>query len=68
MRRTLRGAQLRANRERHHHPRARLLDENGEGGHGGATDNKQRAFMTTLAYEFLWASLAPAAAASRAKL
>ena len=45
-----------------------LYYENGEGGHGGAADNKQRAFMTTLAYEFLWASLAPAAAASRAKL
>lgn len=27
--------------------------ENIEGGHGGAADNKQRAFMSTLAYEFL---------------
>jgi hypothetical protein len=24
------------------------------GGHGGAADNKQQAFMTTLAYNFLW--------------
>jgi prolyl oligopeptidase len=27
--------------------------ENMEGGHGGAADNKQRAFMSTLAYDFL---------------
>merc|ERR1719265_600176 len=27
--------------------------ENIEGGHGGAADNKQRAFMTTLAFNFL---------------
>jgi len=27
--------------------------ENMEGGHGGAADNKQRAFMSTLAYAFL---------------
>ena len=27
--------------------------ENMEGGHGGASDNKQRAFMATLAYNFL---------------
>jgi prolyl oligopeptidase len=40
---------------------AKLLDvqqtplyyENIEGGHGGAADNKQRAFMSTLAYNFL---------------
>ena len=31
--------------------------ENIEGGHGGAADNKQRAFMTTLVYEFLWKTL-----------
>jgi prolyl oligopeptidase len=31
-----------------------LLYENIEGGHGGAADNKQRAFMTALAYTFLW--------------
>jgi len=30
-----------------------LYYENIEGGHGGAADNKQRAFMTTLAYTFL---------------
>ena len=28
--------------------------ENIEGGHGGAADNKQRAFMDALAYTFLW--------------
>jgi len=28
--------------------------ENIEGGHGGAADNKQRAFMSALAYTFLW--------------
>merc|ERR1711972_805592 len=28
--------------------------ENIEGGHGGAADNKQRAFMWALTYEFLW--------------
>ena len=27
--------------------------ENIEGGHGGAANNKQRAFMSTLAYDFL---------------
>ena len=27
--------------------------ENMEGGHGGAADNKQRAFMSVLAYDFL---------------
>eukprot|EP00729_Bicosta_minor_P001270 gene1270-30262_t len=31
--------------------------ENIEGGHGGAADNKQRAFMTTLVYDFLWKTL-----------
>jgi len=31
-----------------------LLYENIEGGHGGAADNKQRAFMSALAYTFLW--------------
>ena len=30
-----------------------LYYENIEGGHGGAADNKQRAFMSTLAYDFL---------------
>ena len=32
--------------------------ENIEGGHGGAADNKQRAFMATLAYDFLEQTLA----------
>jgi len=34
--------------------------ENIEGGHGGAADNKQSAFMQALAYAFLWKELAPA--------
>ena len=34
-----------------------LLYENIEGGHGGAADNKQRAFMQALAYTFLWEQL-----------
>ncbi|MYR07051.1 prolyl oligopeptidase family serine peptidase [Gordonia sp. SID5947] len=32
--------------------------ENIEGGHGGAADNKQAAFKSALAYEFLWRTLA----------
>ena len=32
--------------------------ENVEGGHGGAADNAQRAFMSALAFEFLWRQLA----------
>ncbi|GAB3129828.1 prolyl oligopeptidase family serine peptidase [Tsukamurella serpentis] len=31
--------------------------ENIEGGHGGAADNKQAAFKSALAYEFLWREL-----------
>jgi prolyl oligopeptidase len=31
--------------------------ENIEGGHGGAADNKQAAFMQALAYTFLWSEL-----------
>jgi prolyl oligopeptidase len=31
--------------------------ENIEGGHGGAADNKQAAFMSALAYTFLWNQL-----------
>ena len=31
--------------------------ENIEGGHGGSANNEQRAFMSTLAYEFLWRQL-----------
>ncbi len=34
-----------------------LLYENIEGGHGGAADNKQAAFMKALAYTFLWRQL-----------
>jgi prolyl oligopeptidase len=34
-----------------------LLYENIEGGHGGAADNKQAAFMNALAYTFLWKQL-----------
>ena len=35
-----------------------LTYENIEGGHGGAADNKQRAFMSTLMYSFLHKALA----------
>ncbi len=31
--------------------------ENIEGGHGGAADSKQEAFMTSLAYDFMWNAL-----------
>ena len=34
-----------------------LYYENIEGGHGGAADNKQAAFMSALAYTFLWEQL-----------
>lgn len=34
-----------------------LYYENIEGGHGGAADNKQAAFMGALAYTFLWQTL-----------
>jgi prolyl oligopeptidase len=34
-----------------------LYYENIEGGHGGAANNAQRAFMSTLAYAFLWKEL-----------
>jgi prolyl oligopeptidase len=34
-----------------------LYYENIEGGHGGAADNRQRAFMSSLAYRFLWREL-----------
>ncbi|MEO6595660.1 MAG: prolyl oligopeptidase family serine peptidase, partial [Planctomycetota bacterium] len=36
---------------------AALYYENIEGGHGGAADNKQAAFMSALAYSFLWQTL-----------
>ena len=35
-----------------------LYYENIEGGHGGAADNEQAAFMSALAYSFLWRTLA----------
>ena len=35
------------------HSRLSSYYENVEGGHGGAADNKQRAFMNVLAYDFL---------------
>jgi len=38
-----------------------LYYENIEGGHGGAADNKQRAYMSTLAYTFLRRALFPTA-------
>mmetsp|Transcript_19721 Transcript_19721/g.30899 ORF Transcript_19721/g.30899 Transcript_19721/m.30899 type:complete len:114 (+) Transcript_19721:311-652(+) len=31
--------------------------ENIEGGHGGAADSKQRAFVSSLMYEFLWQTI-----------
>jgi prolyl oligopeptidase len=34
-----------------------LYYENIEGGHGGAANNKQAAFMSALAYTFLWKEL-----------
>jgi prolyl oligopeptidase len=34
-----------------------LSYESIEGGHGGAADKKQRAFMDALAYTFLWKQL-----------
>ena len=34
-----------------------LYYENIEGGHAGAADNKQAAFMQALAYMFLWNEL-----------
>lgn len=43
-----------------------LYYENVEGGHAGAADNAQRAYMWTLAYRFLWETLgAPHVAAAR---
>jgi prolyl oligopeptidase len=34
-----------------------LYYENIEGGHGAAANNKQSAFMSALAYAFLWTEL-----------
>jgi prolyl oligopeptidase len=39
-----------------------LYYENIEGGHGGAANNRQSAFMAALAYTFLWNQLRPPAA------
>ncbi|OLP98478.1 putative peptidase y4nA [Symbiodinium microadriaticum] len=44
------------------HPTAKdhtFYYENIEGGHGGAADNKQRAFMQVAQYAFLWKTLSP---------
>lgn len=38
-----------------------LYWENIEGGHGGAADNKQRAYMWSLTYAFLWKTIGEAA-------
>ncbi len=38
-----------------------LYYENIEGGHAGAADNRQAAFMSALGYTFLWRELGPAA-------
>ena len=35
-----------------------LYYENVEGGHAGAADNAQRAYMWALAFRFLWGALA----------
>jgi len=45
------------------HPEAKATThyyENIEGGHGGAADNKQRAFMQAVQYAFLWKTLSAA--------
>ena len=34
-----------------------LYYENTEGGHAGAADNEQTAYMSALAYTFLWKKL-----------
>nr|WP_051092559.1 prolyl oligopeptidase family serine peptidase [Jongsikchunia kroppenstedtii] len=51
-------ARLEDSGQRHDHrePGVSTVDyyENIEGGHGGAADNKQSAFKSALAYEFLW--------------
>ena len=39
--------------------------ENVEGGHGGAANNKQQAYMSALAYTFLWRHLNGGASATR---
>jgi prolyl oligopeptidase len=42
-----------------------LYYENIEGGHGGAANNKQAAYMSTLAYTFLLKELAPESSAAK---
>jgi len=42
-----------------------LYYENIEGGHGGAANNKQAAYMSALAYTFLLKELAPESSAIR---
>jgi prolyl oligopeptidase len=42
-----------------------LFYENTEGGHGAAANNRQTAFMETLAYTFLWNKLNAAADAGQ---
>jgi prolyl oligopeptidase len=42
-----------------------LYYENVEGGHSGAANNRQRAFMSALAYTFLWKQLGGTAAGPR---
>ena len=39
------------------HAASTFYYENVEGGHGGAANNQQNAFMSTLAFEFLWKHL-----------
>ena len=46
-------AQAGAQAARHGQGATTYYYENIEGGHGGAADNKQRAFMSVLSYEFL---------------
>merc|ERR1719433_30735 len=43
-----------------------LYWENTEGGHGGAADNRQRAYMWALTYEFLWQTVGRGAAGAGA--
>ena len=43
------------------HAKTTFYYENIEGGHGGAANNTQRAFMSTLEYDFLFTQLTQAA-------
>ena len=42
-----------------------LYYENIEGGHGGAANNKQAAYMSALAYTFLLKELSPESSAAK---